>query len=57
MKFDKKFQYNTNHNWFKGNTHIHSTASDGRRSIHEIAELYAKAINSTLNVPPSNSYA
>lgn len=29
--------------WYKGNTHIHSLASDGGKSIREIAELYAGA--------------
>ena len=37
------FRYNTSGHWFKGNTHIHSTASDGGMSIAEIAELYARA--------------
>ena len=40
---NKIFRYNTNGNWFKGNTHIHSIASDGGKSIPEIAELYSKA--------------
>ena len=40
---NKIFRYNTNGNWFKGNTHIHSIASDGGMSIPEIAELYSKA--------------
>ena len=39
----KMFRYNTNGNWFKGNTHIHSIASDGGMSIPEIAELYSNA--------------
>ena len=39
----KNFRYNTNGNWFKGNTHIHSIASDGGMSIPEIAELYSNA--------------
>ena len=38
-----QFRYDTNGQWFKGNTHIHSTASDGGKSFTEIAELYAGA--------------
>lgn len=38
---DNTFRYNTTGRWFKGNTHIHSIASDGGMSIPEIAELYA----------------
>jgi hypothetical protein len=37
------FRYNTTGQWFKGNTHIHSTASDGGRTFSELAELYAAA--------------
>lgn len=40
---DKSFRYNTSNSWFKGNTHIHSTASDGGMSAHEIADLYSAA--------------
>jgi len=40
---NKEFRYNTEHNWFKGNTHIHSIASDGGKTIAEIAELYSSA--------------
>jgi hypothetical protein len=36
-----KLRYDTSKNWYKGNTHIHSTASDGGKSFPEIAELYA----------------
>lgn len=36
-----KFRYHTKGNWFKGNTHIHSTASDGGKTFPELAELYA----------------
>lgn len=39
----KTFRYNTSGRWFKGNTHIHSTASDGGMAIPDIAKLYAKA--------------
>ena len=38
-----QFRYDTNGKWFKGNTHIHSTASDGGKSFTEIAAMYAKA--------------
>ncbi len=37
----KTFRYNMAGQWFKGNTHIHSTASDGGESFGEIAERYA----------------
>ncbi|MCK4516700.1 MAG: hypothetical protein KAU31_15675, partial [Spirochaetaceae bacterium] len=40
---DRTFRYNTTGHWFKGNTHIHSVASDGGMSIPDIAELYATA--------------
>ena len=36
-----KTRYSTTGNWYKGNTHIHSTASDGAKTFSEIAELYA----------------
>jgi hypothetical protein len=36
-------RYNTAGPWFKGNTHIHSTASDGSNSYRELAERYAGA--------------
>ncbi|MDT8389817.1 MAG: hypothetical protein RRC34_04835 [Lentisphaeria bacterium] len=37
------FRYNTSGQWFKGNTHLHSTASDGGKTFSELAELYASA--------------
>lgn len=37
------FRYNTSGKWFKGNTHIHSTASDGGKTFSELAELYVGA--------------
>ena len=40
---EKKFRYDTSKKWYKGNTHIHSTASDGGKSIEELDELYSKA--------------
>lgn len=39
----RSFRYNTSGEWFKGNTHIHSTASDGGKSFTEIADLYSSA--------------
>jgi len=36
-------RYNTAGTWFKGNTHIHSTESDGGKTFPELAELYASA--------------
>lgn len=38
-----RFRYDTSGHWFKGNTHIHSTVSDGGKTFTEIAELYASA--------------
>jgi len=37
------FRYDTSGKWFKGNVHIHSTASDGGKTFPELAELYASA--------------
>ena len=37
------FRYETKGNWYKGNTHIHSSASDGQISFGELAALYAGA--------------
>jgi len=39
----KEFRYSTTGQWLKGNTHIHSTASDGGKTFSELAELYASA--------------
>ena len=39
----KEFRYSTSGQWFKGNTHLHSTASDGGKSFAEMAQLYASA--------------
>jgi hypothetical protein len=39
----KNFRYNTSSHWFKGNTHIHSTASDGGKTFTELAEMYSAA--------------
>ena len=35
------FRYDTSGTWYKGNTHIHSTASDGGRTPAELAFMYA----------------
>ena len=39
----KTFRYTTTGPWWKGNTHIHSRASDGGLSFVDIAALYAPA--------------
>ncbi len=36
-----RFRYDTSARWFKGNTHIHSTASDGGHTPTELAQMYA----------------
>ena len=36
-----KFRYDTSGQWFKGNTHIHSVASDGGKTVDEITEMYS----------------
>ncbi len=44
MNGDKRvFRYDTTGKWFKGNTHIHTTASDGGKGMAETAALYAGA--------------
>ena len=37
------FRYDLTGNWYKGNTHIHSTASDGGKTFPELTEMYASA--------------
>ena len=37
------FRYNMSGHWYKGNTHIHTTASDGGKTAEEVAALYAGA--------------
>jgi len=37
------FRYHLDGTWYKGNTHVHSTASDGGRNFHDLAKLYADA--------------
>lgn len=39
----KRFRYSTSGKWFKGNSHLHSTASDGGKSFVEMTALYASA--------------
>lgn len=38
-----KFRYSLNGHWWKGNTHIHSTASDGGKTFTELAAMYHAA--------------
>jgi hypothetical protein len=39
----RSFRYDTSGRWYKGNTHIHSSASDGGKSLREVSDLYASA--------------
>ena len=39
----ERFRYNTSGKWFKGNTHIHTPASDGGTERAKITALYAGA--------------
>lgn len=39
---DKRYCYISAGNWYKGNTHIHSTVSDGGRTFAELAQMYAE---------------
>jgi len=36
-------RYDTSGTWYKGNTHVHSTASDGGKTFVELGEMYAAA--------------
>ena len=36
-----RFRYDTTGRWYKGNTHIHSTCSDGGKTFAELAAMYA----------------
>lgn len=36
-------RYEINGNWYKGNAHIHSTASDGGKTFAELTEMYGGA--------------
>lgn len=37
------FRYDTTSSWYKGNTHIHSTVSDGGKTFAELARMYSGA--------------
>jgi hypothetical protein len=37
------FRYQTNGRWYKGNTHLHTTASDGWKTPTELAAMYHNA--------------
>jgi len=37
------FRYDLSGSWYKGNLHLHSTASDGGKTFAELAEMYAGA--------------
>ena len=37
------FRYSMGGNWYKGNPHIHSTASDGGKTFVELAQMYHEA--------------
>jgi hypothetical protein len=37
------FRYDTSGEWYRGNTHLHTTASDGGKTASEVAALYASA--------------
>ena len=39
----QRFRYDTTGTWYKGNTHIHTIASDGGKTPAEAAEMYATA--------------
>lgn len=39
----KPFRYSLGGQWFKGGTHIHSTASDGGKTFGELEQMYAAA--------------
>jgi len=38
-----RFRYDMSGRWWKGNVHVHSTASDGGKSFAELADMYAGA--------------
>jgi len=38
-----QFRYDTSGRWYKGNTHIHTTRSDGGMTYAEVTQLYAGA--------------
>lgn len=37
------FRYHLNGTWFKGNTHLHSTISDGKKTWQELGHLYRQS--------------
>ena len=37
------FRYDTSGTWYKGNCHIHSTASDGCKTRAELGKMYAES--------------
>ena len=39
----REFRYDLSGQWWKGNTHIHSTASDGGKTFLELQEMYSAA--------------
>jgi hypothetical protein len=39
----QRFRYDTGGDWYKGSVHIHSTASDGGKTVAEITGMYAAA--------------
>jgi hypothetical protein len=39
----KNWRYTLTGSWFKGNTHLHSTASDGGKTFPELEQLYSGA--------------
>jgi hypothetical protein len=39
----RTFRYSLTGSWYKGNTHLHSTASDGGKTFSELEQLYAGA--------------
>jgi len=39
----KEFRYEDFGNWYKGNLHIHSTASDGGKTFEELESMYSEA--------------
>ena len=39
----QQFRYQMNGNWYKGNTHLHSLRSDGKKPYEELGRLYRQA--------------
>ncbi len=40
---DRRFRYDTSGHWYKGNTHLHTTRSDGGMTYAQVTELYTSA--------------